>query len=208
MGACEAPIWARCRALRGVPPGSAEGEPSGVDVHAGDADVLERHGEQEGSLGRDVTEQVRVFLAALEAEGSVVQHLLVLVAGLLHLQLVQLRPQAHQLLRQALICSLHLPLHGETGVRAGMGPAAGSAAHAAGMLEQRGWGLAEAQTHRGPFAHVALGSAEPTHTVPGSAQGLCWCHSPGPAQMPVGLYPHGCCCLRHPMQVTTAVTHQ
>lgn len=138
MGACKAPIWAWHRAFRRVPPCLAEGKPSGVDVHAGDSDVLERHGEEEGGLRRDVAEQVRVFLAALKAEGSVVQHLLVLVAGLLHLQPVQLRPQAHQLLRQALVCSLHLPLHGETGIRIGAGPASGSAARAAGMLRQQG----------------------------------------------------------------------
>lgn len=98
-----APMGARRAPLR-----SAEGEAPGVDVHAGDTDVLERHGEQEGSLGRDGAEQIRVLLAALEAEGGIVQHLLVPVADLLHLQPVQLCPQTHQLLCQALVCSLQL----------------------------------------------------------------------------------------------------
>lgn len=71
---------------------------------------------RKAALGGDGAEQVRVFLAALEAEGGVVQHLLVLVAGLLHLQPVQPRPQPHQLLRQALVQSLHFPLRGEKGI--------------------------------------------------------------------------------------------
>jgi len=192
MGAREA----RSQVVHGVQPRLAEGEPPGVDVHAGDADVLEWHGEQEGSLGGDVAEQVRVFLAALEAEGSVVQHLLVLVAGLLHLQPVELRPQPHQLLRQALVRSLHLPLHRETGVRAGAGPAAVPVPRAAGM-PGLGWGtnpLDVARDQRRAHGHS-----------PGVGTGSVLGSQPRSAQMPGGLHPHGCCCLRHPKKAPAAV---
>lgn len=138
MGACRAPLL------------SAEGEAPGVDVHAGDTDVLERHGEQEGGLGWDGAEQIRVLLAALEAEGGVVQHLLVPVADLLHLQPVQLCPQAHQLLCQALVCSLQLLLWENGAVSSRQRLSASSAAGAAGLGDRPS----------GNQEYVVLGSAQ------------------------------------------------
>lgn len=81
---------------RGVKQGpSAQRETARVDVHACDANVLEGCGQEERHLGWDVTQQVRVLFTALQLEGGVVQHLLVLVTGLFHLQSVDLSTQAH-----------------------------------------------------------------------------------------------------------------
>lgn len=76
-----------------------EGEASEVNVHLGEAKVFEGGGEGEGSLHGDVTEQVRLLATLLQLVGGVVQHLLVAVTHLLHLQPVDLHTQADQLAR-------------------------------------------------------------------------------------------------------------
>lgn len=88
----------------------AQGESPGVDVHARDPNVLEGGGQQEGCPRRDVAQQVRVLLAAFQLKGDVVQHLLVLVAGLLHLEPVDLAPEGHQLPCQLVVQGLHFSL--------------------------------------------------------------------------------------------------
>lgn len=87
----------------------AEGEASGVDVHLGEAQVFEGGGQGEGGLHGDVAQQVGLLAALLQLVGGVVQHLLVPVADLLHLQPVDLPPQADELTGQAVVLDLHLP---------------------------------------------------------------------------------------------------
>lgn len=98
--------------LTSATPGSGltQGEAPGVDVHLGETQVFEGGGQGEGCLHGDVTQQIRLFLALLQLVRRVVQHLLVPVADLLHLQPVDLPTQADQLAGQAVILDLHLPL--------------------------------------------------------------------------------------------------
>lgn len=88
----------------------AQGEASGVDVHLGEAQMFERGGQGESCLHGDVAQQVGLLPALLQLVGGVVQHLLVAVAHLLHLQPVDLPAQADELAGQAVILDLHLPL--------------------------------------------------------------------------------------------------
>lgn len=88
----------------------AQGEASGVDVHLGEAQMFERGGQGESCLHGDVTQQVGLLPALLQLVGGVVQHFLVAVAHLLHLQPVDLPAQADELAGQAVILDLHLPL--------------------------------------------------------------------------------------------------
>lgn len=85
-------------------------EASGVDVHLGEAQVLERGGQGECGLHGDVAQQVRLLAALLQLVRRVVQHLLVSVAHLLHFQPVDLPAQVDQLAGQAVVLDLHLPL--------------------------------------------------------------------------------------------------
>lgn len=85
-----------------------EGEASEVNVHLGEAKVFEGGGEGEGSLHGDVTEQVRLLATLLQLVGGVVQHLLVAVTHLLHLQPVDLHTQADQLPSQTVVLEPHL----------------------------------------------------------------------------------------------------
>lgn len=98
--------------FQGGTSGSAQREPPGVDVHLGEAQVLQRHGESEGRLHGDVAQQVQLLPALLQLVGGVVQHLLVAVAHLLHFQPVDLPAQADQLAGQTVVLHLHLPLWG------------------------------------------------------------------------------------------------
>lgn len=92
-------------------------EASGVDVHLGEAQVLERRGEGECGLQGDVAEQVRLLVALLQLVRGVVQHLLVPVAHLLHLEPVDLGAQVDELAGQAVVLDLHLPLSDRSGDR-------------------------------------------------------------------------------------------
>lgn len=89
---------------------SAEGETAGVEVHLGEAEVLERCGQGEGGLERHVTQQVTLLTPLLKLERRVIQHLPMSIAHTLHLQPVQLTTQTDQLTRQPLVLQLHLPL--------------------------------------------------------------------------------------------------
>lgn len=72
--------------------------------------MLQGGGQSKGGLHWNVTEQVRLFPALLQFVGSVVEHLLVTVADLLHLQPVDLTPQTDELTGQTVVLDLHLPL--------------------------------------------------------------------------------------------------
>lgn len=99
--------------------GLTQGEAPGVDVHLGEAQVFERGGQGESCLHGDVAQQIRLFPALLQLVRGVVQHLLVPVANLLHLQPVDLPAQADQLAGQAVILDLHLPLWIQEHVKVG-----------------------------------------------------------------------------------------
>lgn len=105
---------------------SAEREPSGVDVHFGDANELERCGKAEGGCQRGVAEEVGQLIALLQLIGSIVEHPPVQAAGLLNLQLVDVSTEAHELPGQLLVLEPHLCLEGQgqTWVSRGVGPAA------------------------------------------------------------------------------------
>lgn len=75
--------------------------------------MFEWGGQSEGSLHRDVTQQVRFLAALLQLVRCIVQHLLVAVAHLLHFQPVDLPTQVDQLAGQTVVLNLHLPLRVE-----------------------------------------------------------------------------------------------
>lgn len=95
-------------------PLSAQREPSGVDVHLGDPDELERRGEAEGAHEGEVAEEVGELVPLLQLVRGVVEHALVQVAGLLDLQLVDVAAKAHELPRQLLVLQAHFCLKHKT----------------------------------------------------------------------------------------------
>lgn len=96
-----------------IPRLSAEREPSGVDVHFGDANELEWRGKAERGCQGGVAEEVGQLIPLLQLKGRVVEHPAVQAAGLLDLQLVDVSSEAHELPGQLLVLEPHLCLEGE-----------------------------------------------------------------------------------------------
>lgn len=95
-----------------IPRLSAEREPSGVDVHFGDANELEWCGKTERGCQGGVAKEVGQLIPLFQLKGSVVKHPPVQAAGLLDLQFVDVSSEAHELPGQLLVLEPHLCLKG------------------------------------------------------------------------------------------------